>query len=194
MLGSADCCLSFRFVVAPRVLRSVLHGPDCSQAKQIVGGRDQRKVHDLRQWRQGTDLREKPDVSIEEQLQSRSASISFSSMTGDTMSPMMSIVSFMEPIRLFCPAHDFSDGLAEAHDPSGFFAGAPVRAAQGTWLEFRGYWQDACRLSERSLNSLQLMLRIATSGRGLAAQMSCRSQSSFTQQRNHISLSPSREV
>ena len=104
MLGSADCCLSFRFVVDPRVLRSVLHGPDCSQAKQIVGGRDQRKVHDLRQWRQGTDLREKPDVSIEKQFQSRSVSISFSSMTGDTMSPMMSIVSFMKPIQLFCPA------------------------------------------------------------------------------------------
>jgi hypothetical protein len=31
----------------PRVLRSVLHGPDGSQAKQIVVGRDQRKVHDL---------------------------------------------------------------------------------------------------------------------------------------------------
>jgi hypothetical protein len=28
-------------------LRSVLHRPDCSQAKQIVVGRDQRKVHDL---------------------------------------------------------------------------------------------------------------------------------------------------
>ena len=32
---------------ATRILRSVLHRPDCSQAKQIVVGRDQRKVHDL---------------------------------------------------------------------------------------------------------------------------------------------------
>jgi hypothetical protein len=31
----------------PRILRSVLHRPDGSQAKQIVVGRDQRKVHDL---------------------------------------------------------------------------------------------------------------------------------------------------
>ena len=46
----------------------------------------------------------KPDVSIEEYFQSCSASISFSSITGDTMSPTMSIVSFMEPIQLFCPA------------------------------------------------------------------------------------------
>ena len=43
-------------------------------------------------------------MGIEKQFQSRSASISFSLMTGDTMSPTMSIVSFMEPIQLFCPA------------------------------------------------------------------------------------------
>ena len=35
-----------------------------------------------------------PDASIDEQHQSRSASISFSSMTGDTISPTMSIVLF----------------------------------------------------------------------------------------------------
>src|SRR5580704_2765837 len=46
----------------------------------------------------------KPDMSIEEQFQSRSASMSFSSMTGDTMSPTMSMVFFMEPIQFFCPA------------------------------------------------------------------------------------------
>ena len=45
----------------------------------------------------------KPNVSIEEQFQSRRASMSFSSMTGDTMSPTMSIVSFMEPIQPFSP-------------------------------------------------------------------------------------------
>ena len=46
----------------------------------------------------------KPDVSIEKQFQSRNASMSFSSMTGDSMSPTMPIVSFMEPIQASCPA------------------------------------------------------------------------------------------
>src|SRR5215469_16203393 len=46
----------------------------------------------------------KPDMRIEEQFQSRSASMSFSSMTGDTMSPTISMVSFMDPIQLFCTA------------------------------------------------------------------------------------------
>jgi hypothetical protein len=32
---------------ATRIFRSVLHGPDCSQAKQTVVRRDQRKVRDL---------------------------------------------------------------------------------------------------------------------------------------------------
>ena len=45
----------------------------------------------------------KPDVSIEKQFQSHSASISFSSITGDTMSPTLAIVSFIEQIQLFCP-------------------------------------------------------------------------------------------
>jgi len=31
----------------PGVLGSELHGPDCSQAKQIVFRRDEREVHDL---------------------------------------------------------------------------------------------------------------------------------------------------
>jgi len=43
-------------------------------------------------------------MGIEEQRQSPTASMSFSSMTGDNQSPMMSIVSFMEPIQLSCLA------------------------------------------------------------------------------------------
>ena len=45
----------------------------------------------------------KPNVSVERQVQSRNTSMSFSSKTGDTMSPTMSIVSFMRPIQVFCP-------------------------------------------------------------------------------------------
>ncbi len=36
-----------RLLHGPRVIRSVLHRPDCSQAKQTVVRRDQRKVHEL---------------------------------------------------------------------------------------------------------------------------------------------------
>jgi hypothetical protein len=48
-------------------------------------------------------------MGIEDKFQSRRASMSFSLMTGDTMPATMSIVPFMEPIQLFCPASD--DGV-----------------------------------------------------------------------------------
>src|SRR5579862_1529559 len=45
-----------------------------------------------------------PNVCIEQEFQSLSASIVSGSITGDTMSPMISTLSDMEPIQLLSPA------------------------------------------------------------------------------------------
>ena len=45
LIGCETCRVGVR-PCGPRVLRSVLHRPDCSQAKQIVVRRDERKVHE----------------------------------------------------------------------------------------------------------------------------------------------------
>jgi hypothetical protein len=56
LIGCETCCVGVR-PCDPGVIRSFLHRPDCSQAKQTVVGRDQRKVRE--QWRTETDLRDR---------------------------------------------------------------------------------------------------------------------------------------
>jgi hypothetical protein len=56
LIGCETCCVGV-LPCDPGVIRSFLHRPDCSQAKQTVVGRDQRKVRE--QWRTETDLRDR---------------------------------------------------------------------------------------------------------------------------------------
>lgn len=68
-----------------------------------------------------------PDVRIKEQLQSRSASQSLSSLAGETISPTIFIESFMEPIQSAAGAsgagrYDFRDRFSESRHANRFLS------------------------------------------------------------------------
>ena len=70
-----------------------------------------------------------PDVCIKQQPQSRRTSHSSSSFAGETMSPRISNVPFIDPIQASRSAHrrrrnDFSHGLAKSRDADGLFCSA----------------------------------------------------------------------